>query len=44
LIDVMNKASQDLPVEQQTNAAVTAGHDWLKSIRQALDKVNKQPA
>lgn len=44
LIDVMNKASHTLPAAQQTNAAVTAGHDWLKGIRQALEQVNKQPA
>ena len=44
LIDVMNKASQAMPVAQQTDAAVTAGHDWLKGIRQALEQVNKQPA
>lgn len=44
LIDVMNKASSELPVEQQTEAAVSAGHQWLKGIREALDQVNKQPA
>lgn len=44
LIDVMNKAWQAVPAEQQTDAAVSAGHDWLKGIRQALDQVNKQPA
>lgn len=44
LIDVMNKASQSLPLEQQTDAAVKAGHDWLAGIRHALDQVNKQPA
>ena len=44
LIDVMNKACLELPEQQQTEAAVTAGHDWLKSIRDAMDQVNKQPA
>lgn len=44
LIDVMNQASHHLPAEQQTDAAVTAGHDWLKHIRLALDKVSKQAA
>ncbi|UOD51640.1 tryptophan synthase subunit alpha [Orrella daihaiensis] len=44
LIDVMNKAWQVVPVGEQTDVAVTAGHDWLKGIRHALDQVNKQPA
>ncbi len=44
LIDVMNKAWQPLAAEQQTQAAVKAGHDWLRDIRCALDQVNKQPA
>lgn len=44
LIDVMNKAWQVVPVSQQTNAAIEAGHDWLKGIRQALNQVNKQAA
>jgi len=44
LIDVMNQAWQSLPQDQQTEAAVSAGHDWLKHIRQALEKVTKQAA
>jgi len=44
LIDVMNKAWQPLQVEQQTQAAISAGHDWLKHIREALEKVTKQAA
>lgn len=44
LIDVMTKAWQAVPAQQQTEAAVKAGHDWLASIRQALDQVVKQPA
>ena len=44
LIDVMNKAWQPLAGQEQTQAAVSAGHDWLRSIRHALDQVNKQPA
>lgn len=44
LIDVMTKAWQAVPQAQQTDAAVRAGHDWLASIRQALEKVVKQPA
>lgn len=44
LIDVMTKAWQAVPAQQQTEAAVQAGHDWLAGIRQALDQVVKQPA
>jgi tryptophan synthase alpha chain len=44
LIDVMNKASSGLSAEKQTQAAVQAGHAWLKDIRHALDRVVKQPA
>ena len=44
LIDVMNQAWQSLPQDQQTEAAVSAGHDWLKHIRQALEKITKQAA
>lgn len=44
LIDVMTKACQGLPAQQQTDAAVDAGHKWLASIRHALDQVVKQPA
>ncbi len=44
LIDVMNKAWQELPEQEQTEAAVSAGHDWLKHIRLALDQVTKQAA
>ena len=44
LIDVMNQAWHSLPHDQQTEAAVKAGHDWLKHIRQALEKVTKQAA
>jgi tryptophan synthase alpha chain len=44
LIDVMNKASSGLSADKQTQAAVQAGHAWLKDIRHALDRVVKQPA
>ena len=47
LIDQMTKAWQTVPKAQQTEAAVSAGHDWLHGIRVALDqvvKVVKQPA
>lgn len=44
LIDVMTKAWQAVPQAQQTDAAVKAGHEWLHGIRQALDRVVKQPA
>jgi tryptophan synthase alpha chain len=44
LIDVMNQAWHNLPEDKQTDAAVTAGHDWLKHIRLALEKVTKQAA
>lgn len=44
LIDVMNKAYQPMESAQQTEAAITAGCEWLKEIRSALDQVAKQPA
>lgn len=44
LIDVMTKAWQAVPAEQQTEEAVRVGHDWLAGIRQALEQVVKQPA
>lgn len=44
LIDVMNQAWHALPDQAQTDAAVKAGHDWLKHIRLALEKVIKQAA
>lgn len=44
LIDVMNKAWQPLAQAEQTEAAVKAGHDWLREIRQALDRVVKEPS
>lgn len=44
LIDVMNKAYQPMESAQQTEAAITAGCEWLKEIRSALDQAAKQPA
>lgn len=47
LIDQMTKAWQAVPTAQQTEVAVSAGHDWLRGIRGALDQVVKavkQPA
>jgi tryptophan synthase alpha chain len=44
LIDEMTKAWQAVPEAQRTDAAVSAGHDWLRGIRTALDRVLKQPA
>jgi tryptophan synthase alpha chain len=44
LIDVMTKAAHLVPREQQTSAAASAGHAWLKEIRTALDQVVRLPA
>jgi tryptophan synthase alpha chain len=37
LIDTMTKACADLPLAEQSQAAIEAGAAWLASIRQALD-------
>lgn len=37
LIDTMTKAAAGLPVEQQSQAAIQAGANWLAGIRQAMD-------
>lgn len=44
LIDIMNKAYQPLDSAQQTEAAITAGCEWLQEIRTALEQSAKQPA
>lgn len=36
LIEIMNQASYGLPMEQQTDAAVAAGAQWLSTIHQGL--------
>jgi tryptophan synthase alpha chain len=36
LIETMNQASHGLPVDQQTDAAVAAGAEWLSTIHQGL--------
>ena len=38
LIDTMAKAWADLPLDQQSEAAITAGASWLHTIRVALDQ------
>jgi tryptophan synthase alpha chain len=37
LIDTMTKACAGLPVAEQSQAAITAGADWLGHIRQAMN-------
>ncbi len=37
LIDTMTKACAGLPVAEQSQAAITAGADWLAHIRQAMN-------
>ena len=37
LIDTMTKACAGLPVAEQSQAAITAGADWLGQIRQAIN-------
>ncbi len=37
LIDTMAKAWADLPLDRQSDAAITAGANWLHTIRLALD-------
>jgi tryptophan synthase alpha chain len=38
LIDTMAKAWADLPLDQQSEAAITAGANWLRTIRTALNQ------
>ena len=38
LIDTMAKAWADLPLDQQSEAAITAGANWLRTIRIALNQ------
>jgi len=42
LIEVMNQAAHGLPVEQQTNAAATAGAQWLSTIHHGLVEIADQ--
>jgi tryptophan synthase alpha chain len=37
LIDTMTKACAELPLDQQSQAAIDAGAGWLAGIRQALE-------
>jgi tryptophan synthase alpha chain len=37
LIDTMTKACAGLPLAEQSQAAITAGADWLGHIRQAMN-------
>jgi hypothetical protein len=37
LIDTMTKACADLPLAEQSQAAINAGASWLAGIRQALE-------
>jgi len=38
LIDTMAKAWADLPLDQQSEAAISAGANWLRTIRTALNQ------
>jgi tryptophan synthase alpha chain len=43
LIDTMTKACAGLPVAEQSQAAITAGADWLGHIRQAMNGARTAP-
>jgi len=44
LIDTMTKACAGLPVEQQSQAAIDAGANWLSGIRQAMNVARAESA
>ncbi len=44
LIETMEQAVANAPAAQQTDAAVTAAGEWLRTIRLALDQVKREDA
>jgi tryptophan synthase alpha chain len=42
LIEIMNQASYGLPIDQQTDAALAAGAQWLSTIHQGLVLTSEQ--
>jgi tryptophan synthase alpha chain len=44
LIDTMTKACAGLPIEQQSQAAIDAGANWLAAIRQAMNVARAESA